>query len=348
MKYKIKYYSRQRKDKTVVLYIADDWRFFDTDGIETNENRDTMIADEKLWIEGIMRSPEDYLGQPWIALIPCDGHSFGEIVPAIARGAFFRRKEWKTGDWARRSINYDISDACDATRDIIYELFNIYEYNIVKVKDFVLSPKDIYMEDWIVSEPGLMVEPQNNEESVYEKEPAPEESSSVKTEQTHVELKTEQGHAETPEDDWEVVQTPGEVIPQKINGYYVHQKITDDMFIVYSSPDGKKRGANYIVVNKDGKPYFDNWYDKIILLRMASQKKDIRFLVAKSYGSERHDMVVDKNERILFGKDIYVHLSVPQNNSSYMSVYDMSENFIGTYSIENNKYYASQPNEVKK
>lgn len=48
MKYKIKYYSRQRKDKTVVLYIADDWRFFDTDGIETNENRDTMIADEKL------------------------------------------------------------------------------------------------------------------------------------------------------------------------------------------------------------------------------------------------------------------------------------------------------------
>jgi hypothetical protein len=343
MKYKIKYYSRQRKDRTVVLYVADDWRFFDTDGIETNENRDVMIADEKVWVEGIMRSPEDYLGQPWIALIPCDGHSFNEIVPAIARGAFFRRKEWKNGDWARRSLNQSGQNAGDITQDIIYELFNIYEYNIVKVKDFVLSPKEIYMEDWIVSQPDLMLEPQNKKETAKEKE---SELVSVKTEQASVDTKTEHAYGEPKKDDWAVVPTPGEVIPERINGYYVHRKITDDMFIVRSTEQVK--GTNFIVVNKDGKPYFDNWYDKIILLRIANQKRDIRFLVAKSYGSERHDMVVDKNERILFGKDIYVHLSVPQNNSSYMSVYDMSENFIGTYSIENNKYYASQPNKVNK
>ena len=325
MKYKIKYYSRQRKDRTVVLFINNDWRFFDTDGVETNENRDTMIDEEKLWIETILLEPEKYLNEQWIALIPCEGYSFNEIVPAITRGAFFRRKEWKEAEWARKSlIQWERSARrLGQSSKYTFELFDVSNNFIVKIKDFDLSPKEMYMEDWIISQPDLM-----DDSSKKEKSPVPEKEQ-------------EDTPAKEKKDDWEVTPAPGEVIPHMINGYYVHRKITNDMFIVYNSPDGKKKGANYIVVNKDGKPYFENWYQKIILVKWGNPK-DIRFIASTQQGTVRHDMILDKNERILFGKNTFVHLNPPQNNSNYLSVYDENDKFIGTYSIEHNRYYPSQ------
>lgn len=321
MKYKIKYYSRQRKDRTVVLFINNDWRFFDTDGVEINENRDKMIVEEQLWMDGVIKEPRKHLNQLWIALIPCEGYSFNEIVPAIVKGAFFRRKDWAHGSWAR--IDYRTKDINLPLTAKEFELFSFNEEGIIKVQDISLTPADLYMEDWIVSQPDLM-----DDSSKKEKSPVPEK---------------EQEDTPTKEkkDDWEVTPTPGEVIPHMINGYYVHRKITNDMFIVYNSPNSNKKGAKYIVVNKDGKPYFENWYQKIILVKWGNPK-DIRFIASTQQGTVRHDMILDKNERILFGKNTFVHLNPPQNNSNYLSVYDENDKFIGTYSIEHNRYYPSQ------